>query len=500
MFCSNCGNIIEDNANFCAKCGTKVNISTIPDTPPTARSFDGVTPEQIKTNITEGQIAQANDEIHASQSEPVKTPNLQSTPIFSNNVSPSIGYSCPNCGKEIPHFNINYDNGTAFCSCRYNGLLASFKPFQQKPNPKKKFPIKIIAIVGAVILILAGVVLYFSLFAGNNDYTADYKNQPPVDALPQSAGVDIYAAGSVENTAVYWKNGDLVRLQGTSESGETFASGIYVSGKDVYVCGSVGGKAAYWKNGELLIFPEQVTAYSHFPPKIYGKDNDVYVSGYSDRNNTGYWKNGKLVKITNNIAIPTSICVSGNDVYVSYDVSIIDDERKLIGRIPGYSKNEYKIAMFMGPDNIDLGKEFRTHSICVEGNDVYVAGSIDGNVVLWKNQISTIYAYAENGWAKSVYVSGNDVYVAAFVDGLAVYWKNNVKYELETIPNAVLQSAESIYVLGEDVFVGGLSHGVVNDTARSSSVLWKNGKIIFAESVERNSQINDVFAVKKSGL
>jgi hypothetical protein len=50
MFCSKCGEKIKEEARFCAKCGTPVNTSSVPNTPPTAGGFGGVTPEQMSVN------------------------------------------------------------------------------------------------------------------------------------------------------------------------------------------------------------------------------------------------------------------------------------------------------------------------------------------------------------------------------------------------------------------------------------------------------------------
>jgi len=43
MFCSKCGEKIEEGAKFCAKCGTAVNTTTVPNTPPPTEAFGSVT-------------------------------------------------------------------------------------------------------------------------------------------------------------------------------------------------------------------------------------------------------------------------------------------------------------------------------------------------------------------------------------------------------------------------------------------------------------------------
>jgi len=50
MFCKNCGQKLEEDSKFCIKCGTPVNTSSVPNTPPTAEAFSGVTTEQTQKN------------------------------------------------------------------------------------------------------------------------------------------------------------------------------------------------------------------------------------------------------------------------------------------------------------------------------------------------------------------------------------------------------------------------------------------------------------------
>jgi hypothetical protein len=50
MFCSKCGEKIEEGTKFCIKCGTHVNASPVPNTSPTTGAFGGVTSEQTSAN------------------------------------------------------------------------------------------------------------------------------------------------------------------------------------------------------------------------------------------------------------------------------------------------------------------------------------------------------------------------------------------------------------------------------------------------------------------
>ena len=50
MFCSKCGQKLEEDSKFCIKCGTAVNTSPVTNVPPPAETFIGVTPEQTQKN------------------------------------------------------------------------------------------------------------------------------------------------------------------------------------------------------------------------------------------------------------------------------------------------------------------------------------------------------------------------------------------------------------------------------------------------------------------
>jgi len=158
---------------------------------------------------------------------------------------------------------------------------------------------------------------------------------------------------------------------------------------------------------------------------------DVYAAGYFD-GKAVWWKNGVMTSLSSNSA-------------------------------------EYSIA----------------HSIFVNGNDVYIAGTETpqfGNEIatVWKNGVPT-YLSAPNhlGYAKAVFVSGNDVYVAGVVnDGTAgpggvtaVLWKNNVPIILTSSTTNAIPQVNSIYVNGNDVYVA----GSVKSNFVNTPAVWKNG-------------------------
>jgi len=178
------------------------------------------------------------------------------------------------------------------------------------------------------------------------------RSDPNWDNLPISSkysiansifisGSDIFIAGGEEVdretslysgissiSAVYWKNGNEIYLikgpYGSSHADEAYS--IFVSGQDVYACG--GLDAQYWKNGT----PNYINASPRSTNSICVSNGDVYVTGYvADgqayqtyfgeryRYVAKYWKNGNPVNLSDGSknAYPTSIAVSGSDVYVA---------------------------------------------------------------------------------------------------------------------------------------------------------------------------------------
>ena len=133
--------------------------------------------------------------------------------------------------------------------------------------------------------------------------------------------------------------------------------------------------------------------------------------------------------------------------------------------------------------NIQIKENFSTTG------DVYVAGTVDGKAVLWKNgELQFLSDGILDSEAKSIYVSG-DVYVAGNIGSNAVLWKNGVMQKLSDDGDT-----NSVYVSGGDVYVAG--------RIGSYAVLWKNGiaQILSDETLDAEAKSvfisgNDVFVV-----
>jgi hypothetical protein len=128
----------------------------------------------------------------------------------------------------------------------------------------------------------------------------------------------------------------------------------------------------------------------------------------------------------------------------------------------------------VGNNNIDL----ELYDVLIVGERIVSAvGSKTQEAVYWKN--GELFILARNtslsGWpditANSICLSGNDVYIAGQNRGKAVYWKNGEETQL-TDKDSI---AESIYVIDNDVYVAGYERKPVryfNDTVLNDEGVW----------------------------
>jgi hypothetical protein len=246
---------------------------------------------------------------------------------------------------------------------------------------------------------------------------------------------NVYIAGSIitngETMAVYWKNGVPVIL------GKGFASAIFIQGSDVYVAGSgkYGGAffATYWKNGIAVELdnpagPNNSSAPSTWAYGIFVKESDVYVAGGGNASYGGgnpiavYWKNGSATRLTryyegsgglNATSNAYDITVNGSDVYIAGQIAAATSIASQPGDISGavYWKNGNGVAL---TDNIlyTVAKK-----IALQGSDIYSTGVNNTNkAILWKNNvedpISNLIANSTN--ATGIKIFNNDIYISGY--------------------------------------------------------------------------------------
>jgi hypothetical protein len=301
-------------------------------------------------------------------------------------------------------------------------------------------------------------------------------------------GPTVYIAGDNGTNPILWKNGIADTLSPTVGS----ANRVLVSGQDVYVSGTshvimnpttannpsgLTGQFVYWKN-EIQNNIDSFGPYQ-FPTSISVSGNNVYYSNWYG------WKNGTKIFLPGNpVASSGSIgggVVStftvGNDVYFAgYDTlgsAVVwkNNTMSIVSLFNGHSSNDNPIISCM----------------FVSGEDVYVGGML-GDGLYWKNGTANYLPRLDGavvGEVSSVFVSGNDIYTAGIIlprgnSYGAAYWKDTVMHTLQvTTPPGVITSyaTTSIFVSGTDIYVAGnsLTFDPSTNAYRDSAIYWKNG-------------------------
>lgn len=182
----------------------------------------------------------------------------------------------------------------------------------------------------------------------------------------------------------YWKNGQEILLPQppgpNGYEGEASAEFITVADNDVYIIGRYGYMPVYWKNGQRQ---ESISNELQRVSNITTANGSVYAVGAQNKQ-AAYWKNGLTKVLTTEESIATAIAVSGNDVYVT---GVIGDYQAK-NLYPGYGNPGEGLYWKNGqPMKLNGATGPYPTSIAVSGNDVYVAGIDQANVkyMLWKN-------------------------------------------------------------------------------------------------------------------
>ena len=216
------------------------------------------------------------------------------------------------------------------------------------------------------------------------------------------SGNDVYVAGYDGSVAKLWKNGIEQNLSGAFST--SWANSVYVSDNDVYVTGYVQGygnygRAVLWKNG---IEQNHSNGANRYVTSVCVLGNDVYVVGREDRGQQNerrsvatLWKNGVTQNLTDGDKFEQahSVYVTENGVYVAGE----DDGVATLWRngIAQTLSNDYQSEAL---------------SVCVFGNDVYVSGSETNSQLitvakLWKNGVE------QNLTNKKSHAKANSVFV-----------------------------------------------------------------------------------------
>jgi hypothetical protein len=236
--------------------------------------------------------------------------------------------------------------------------------------------------------------IYVSGFETSGTPQAFYWKNAEKVTLPQAGfangitvvGEDVYVGGSIQATdaftyyPVYWKNGEIVKLETTTSYSYGGGGNIVVSGSDIYITGKITNSHGYtlpavWKNGHLTILPVPSSEYLlSTATSVTINNGHIYVSGIVAKlppssnkptpRQAAYWKDGQLTTLvdTSLLSEAQDIAVSGDDIYVTGFQS--DASTGWAGE---YWKNNQAFSI-SAEGNVNL------HAISVINSDIYVAG------------------------------------------------------------------------------------------------------------------------------
>jgi hypothetical protein len=134
-----------------------------------------------------------------------------------------------------------------------------------------------------------------------------------------------YTGGLATQKAIYWKNGTINLLTGTTQN--CYGNDVFISGTDVYIVGADSSSSVYWKNGTKVSLPSQAPYTASGTTSIFVDNGNVYVGGQlnyffqpNNYTNAVYWKNNTVNLLTNSninfsYAGTDDIFVKNNIVY-----------------------------------------------------------------------------------------------------------------------------------------------------------------------------------------
>jgi hypothetical protein len=205
------------------------------------------------------------------------------------------------------------------------------------------------------------------------------------------------------------------------------------------------------------------------------KPHDVYTAGSF---NTGtayvpaYWKNGNLVKLAETQGDADVIAVDGEDVYV---IGSLDDNSN--------KKRLWKNGVMT--DFSDGTNGTYIYSLRILNGDIYAVGMLStlngDDATYWKNGIPHTITTGLDSRAYDIAIVGNDIYVVGFQyneNGMSVatFWKNDVGTPLTD--GTTYADANGIIVVNNDVYINGHDNSTLK--------VWKNG-VVTISGAEQNS-------------
>ncbi len=269
-------------------------------------------------------------------------------------------------------------------------------------------------------------------------------NTENVATSPTVNPVNVYVAGTKDNQACYWKNGQIVML-GSDGFTDAFPRKLVVSNGNVYILGY--GKpinnqmqhSIIWRNGVISDIETELNT-SNYPTfriddmEILG-NNEYFVGSYGNEllteTKTAYWKNGVKTIVTDGLTFynPPTLKVQNDNVFVTF---VFNNSTN------GYFKNGVfnEIA-----DSIVNG-------FAANNNDLIVFGSnLTGGFYLnTSTNVSNSITFPENSYITNLAFDNENIYYSTFQE---IYKNSTLIFE---VVNPVFDNILQFKVLGNNVY------------------------------------------------
>lgn len=287
-----------------------------------------------------------------------------------------------------------------------------------------------------------------------------------------------------------------VRLAGIAGVGSYWKNGVHtalsnasqvfsmsVDGSLVLIGGSLtGGQDVIWQNGEET----PVDGGPGGVTLVASRDNNIFGVWAT----TGGWviyKNGTTTPISRT-GWPTAMALLGDDVYIAGTSQGNDHP----WGTAFYPLDTYAQCWKNGQVIFRDSVHTYATSIFIHQDDIYMGGhlnhypSLDRIACYWKNgQRFKLTEENQDAEVTSLFVTDTHVYAAGMINDEAVYWKDGDVINLSTsVANSI---AYSISVLGTDVYVAGRED--------KYPAVWKNGLKQIIPNQDKQGEIKAVVAV-----
>lgn len=342
-------------------------------------------------------------------------------------------------------------------------------------------------------IITASFIFLFFFSCSSND---DEKEENP------NPTTDVYIAGNIfedKAIAVYWKNGEIIKLTESWDQPSAYAKAIRVVGQDVYVAGELienqqNFKAVVWKNGVVTHLNTPVNQ-GVAVTCMFISNNDVYVGGTMTRNNkliAVYWKNNES---------PTELSDGVTDA-VMRDITVVNNTVHAVGyrSVDGIPKATYWKNGIASEIANTQANAVAYGVFIANNNDAYIAfgqtmPQANRTANYWKNGEATSLSDGSRGEiAKAITVINNDVYVAGeHYDGTTgkravKYWKNGQATVLHE--SVDLSTTNAMDILDEKAYIVGF----LEVAGKRLPTLWTNTQTVNLSTL--SGEAEDIFIVK----